>query len=94
MNDTTGKMTYINVDETNETLHLLWSTPVVMAKPFDDDFLNNTKKIYIKQNLIGLWRLYYEQQKNSYGISEDTDKICMDYNKIFAYNIYLLLSYL
>ena len=61
-----------------------------LLKKNDDDFLNNTKKIYIKQNLIGLLRLYYEQQKNSYGISEDTDKICMDYNKIFAYNIYLL----
>ena len=44
MNDTTGKMTYINVDETNETLHLLWSTPVVMAKPFDDDFLRQLRE--------------------------------------------------
>jgi hypothetical protein len=44
MNDTKGKMTYINVDETNETLHLLWSTPVVMAKPFDDNFVKEIRE--------------------------------------------------
>lgn len=44
MNDTSGKMTYIGLDQTDEICHMLWSTPVVIAKPFDDSFVKQLKE--------------------------------------------------
>lgn len=44
MNDTAGKITYINLNEEKEICHMLWSTPVVMAKPFDDNFVKQLRE--------------------------------------------------
>lgn len=63
----TGFSTYIDVPKQNEEIiHQLWSTPVIMAKPFNDEFLAQMRldvEYLIKdgglgtKNQIDLWTL-------------------------------------
>jgi len=64
--DTMSKMTYIGLNEEQEVCHMLWSTPVIMAKPFGDNFVSQLKedvKYLLKPNAPGtfnstdIWKL-------------------------------------
>ena len=58
----------------------------------DTDFMNSTKKLFIRQNLLGLIRLLLEKQIEAYNL-RSISSMCDHINSIFKYNIYTLINY-
>jgi hypothetical protein len=58
----------------------------------DTDFINSSKKLFIRQNLLALIRLLLEKQIKAYDLISISD-MCNDINSIFKYNIYTLINY-
>ena len=56
----------------------------------DKKYKNNTLNLFIRQNLYGIFRTYYETINKSYNINTQDINICNSLINIFENNIYLL----
>ena len=57
-------------------------------------YLKNTLNLFIRQNLLGLIRLYYENTEKSYILNKYKLDVCKDLFVIFKNNIYTLIGFI
>jgi hypothetical protein len=75
------------------TINLTYEDVYKILQLNDNNYKSNTLNLFIRQNLYGIFRTYYETTHNTYDINKKSEKdLCTTLINLFRDNVYLITN--